>query len=175
MDNVTIGFILIGVAILLAIGELLIPSGGAIIIVAAILDLIGLLMIFVYGDWYLGFGAIVAEAILLPLLAILGLYIWPRTPWGKRMIVQGQLEDGKLVAFPGGEDLERLKGRVGKAVSVLRPAGVVQFDGRRVDCLSEGILIEPDTWVQCIDVKGATVIVRPVEPPSDLANLSQDS
>lgn len=171
MDNVTIGLILIVLAIVLAVGELFIPTGGALFVIAAILDLIGLLMVFLYGDWYLGFGVLVAEAILLPLLTILGLYLWPRTPWGRRMIVSGQPDEDKLVAFPGGEGIERLKGRIGKAVSVLRPAGVVEFEGRRIDCISEGVLIEPETWVRCIDVKGATVIVRPLDTPPDLANF----
>lgn len=171
MDNLTVGFVLITFAVVLAAAELVIPSGGAILVVAAILDLIGLLMIFVYGDWYVGFATLVGQAILLPIFAVLAMYIWPRTPFGRRMIVEGTPSDEKLVAFPGGEELERLRGRVGKAVSVLRPAGVVEFDGRRVDCLSEGVLIEPNTWVRCIDVKGATVIVRPLESPPDLADL----
>jgi len=175
MDNVTIGFVLVVVAILLVVAEIVIPSGGVLMIIAAILDLIGLSMIFVYGDWYLGFGVLVGEAIILPVLAILGLYIWPRTPWGRRMVIAGQLDDNKLAAFPRSEDLEKLKGRVGKAVSVLRPAGVVEFDGRRVDCLSEGVLIEPNTWVRCVDVRGATVIVRPIDQPPDLANITLES
>lgn len=175
MDNLTIGFVLITLAVVLAAAELVIPSGGAILVIAAILDLIGLLMIFVYGDWYVGFATLVGQAILLPIFAVLAMYIWPRTPFGRRMIVEGTTSEEKLVAFPGGEELERLRGRVGRAVSVLRPAGVVEFDGRRVDCLSEGVLIEPNTWVRCIDVKGATVIVRPLESPPDLANLEAPS
>ncbi len=171
MDYLTIGFALIALAVVLAAAELVIPSGGSILVVAAVLDLIGILVVFVYGDVYLGFATLVGQAILLPIFVVLAMYIWPRTPFGRRMIVEGQPTDEKLVAFPGGEELEQLRGRVGKAVSVLRPAGVVEFDGRRVDCLSEGVLIEPNTWVRCIDVKGATVIVRPLENAPDLANF----
>jgi membrane-bound serine protease (ClpP class) len=68
------------------------------------------------------------------------------------------------------QELDAFKGRIGKAVSVMRPAGVVSFDGRRVDCLSEGMLIEPDTWVRCVEVKAGRVVVRPIDAP-DLKDL----
>jgi membrane-bound serine protease (ClpP class) len=67
-------------------------------------------------------------------------------------------------------ELERLRGRVGRTLSPLRPAGLVDFDGQRIDCLSEGILVEPGTWVRCIDVKPGKVLVRPIDEP-DLAKL----
>ena len=59
---------------------------------------------------------------------------------------------------------------VGRAVSLLRPAGVVDFDGQHVDCLSESILVEPGTWVRCLDVKPGRVLVRPIDEP-DLRKL----
>jgi membrane-bound serine protease (ClpP class) len=67
-------------------------------------------------------------------------------------------------------ELEQLRGRFGRAISALRPAGVVEFDGRRVDTLTEGMMVEPGQWVRCIDVKAGKVIVRPVEKP-DLGDL----
>ena len=73
--------------------------------------------------------------------------------------------------MPVNLELEQLRGRYGKTVSALRPAGITEFDGRRVDTLSEGGLIHPGQWVRCIDVKAGRVIVRPVEGPPDLANL----
>ena len=47
----------------------------------------------------------------------------------------------------------------------------IEFDGRRVDCLSEGLLIEPETWVRCVDVKASRVLVRPIDKPPDLNEL----
>jgi hypothetical protein len=48
---------------------------------------------------------------------------------------------------------------------------VVDFDGRRVDVLTEGMLVEPGTWVRCIDVKSGKVIVRPLERPPTAQDL----
>lgn len=166
MDNLTLGFILIGIALVLTVAEFLLPTGGVLLVLAGCADLVGLVMVFYYGDRYMGFAAVAAEAIVLPLLAALFVYVWPRTPMGRRMIVRTEHDDATLAALPANLELEPLRGRMGRVVTVMRPAGVVEFDGRRVDCLSEGIMIEPDTWVRCIDVKAGRVIVRPVDKPN---------
>jgi membrane-bound ClpP family serine protease len=171
MDNLTLGFILIGVALVLTVAEFFLPTGGILLVLAGCADLVGLVMVFYFGDRYLGFATLVVEAIALPLLAGLFLYIWPRTPMGRRMVVRSEDHDGDTVAtMPGNLELDQLHGRLGKVVSLLRPSGLVEFDGRRVDCLSEGMLIEPDTWVRCIEVKAGRVVVRPVDKP-DLGEL----
>ena len=73
--------------------------------------------------------------------------------------------------MPTNLELEQLRGRYGKAVSSLRPSGVVEFDGKRVDCMSEGSMIDPGQWVRCIDVKAGKVMVRQVERPPDLGDI----
>jgi membrane-bound serine protease (ClpP class) len=167
MDNLTLGFILIGVALVLTVAEFLLPSGGVFLVLAGCADLVGLVMVFYYGDRYLGFATLAIEAIILPLLAGLFVYIWPRTPMGRRMMVRSESADETTIAsMPANLELEPLRGRLGRVVTLMRPAGAVEFDGRRVDCLSEGLMIEPDTWVRCIDVKAGKVIVRPVEKPN---------
>jgi membrane-bound serine protease (ClpP class) len=166
MDNLAIGFILIGAALVLLVGELLLTTGGVLLVMAGILDFIGVAMIFRYGDPYLGFITVAAEAILLPLAGALAFYVWPHTPMGRRLILRRTDGDGSTLASSSAfQELEQYRGRIGKATSVLRPSGVVEFDGRRIDCMSEGILIEPETWVRCIDVKAGHVIVRPIDSP----------
>lgn len=166
MDNLTLGFILIGVALVLTMAEFLLPTGGVLLVLAGCADLVGLVMVFYYGDRYLGFATLAVEAIVLPSLAALFVYVWPHTRMGRRMIVRMSDDDTTLATMPANLELEPLRGRIGKVVTVLRPSGAVEFDGRRVDCLSEGIMIEPDTWVRCIDVKAGRVIVRPVDKPN---------
>lgn len=166
IDNLTLGFILIGIALVLTVAEFLLPTGGVLLVLAGCADLVGLVMVFYYGDRYLGFALLAVEAIVLPLLGALFVYVWPRTPMGKRMIVQSVADDSTLAALPANLELEALRGRIGRVVSILRPAGAVEFDGRRIDCLSEGMMIEPNSWVRCIDVKAGKVIVRPVDKPN---------
>jgi membrane-bound ClpP family serine protease len=166
MDNVHLGFILIGVALLLLLAELFLSTGGILLAVAGLVDLIGLVVVFVYGEPYVGLVTLAAEAIILPLAASLMFYVWPHTPMGRRLIMRRtESASATLAETAVYQQLEQLRGHIGKATSVMRPAGVVEFDGHRVDCLSEGILIEPDTWVRCIDVKAGRVIVRPIDAP----------
>ena len=65
--------------------------------------------------------------------------------------------------MPVNLELEQYRGRIGRAISALRPSGVVDFDGRRVDVITEGMMVEPGQWVRCIDVRTGRVLVRPVE------------
>jgi membrane-bound serine protease (ClpP class) len=49
---------------------------------------------------------------------------------------------------------------------------MADFDGRRIDVIAEGLMVDPGTWVRCIDVKAGKVIVRPVDKP-DLGELER--
>jgi membrane-bound serine protease (ClpP class) len=106
-----------------------------------------------------------------PVLFGLVFYYWPKTPMGKRFFLHGPEEDHTLASTPGNLELEQLRGHYGKTLSPLRPAGVTDFDGRRVDTITEGIMIEAGQWVRCIDVQAGKVIVRPVDKPPDLGDL----
>jgi hypothetical protein len=105
-----------------------------------------------------------------PVLGSVLLHYWPRTPIGRRFFLTGPDEDATVASLPANQELEQLKGRFGRALSALRPAGVVDFDGRRIDTITEGMMVEPGQWVRCIDVRAGKVIVRPVERP-DLGDL----
>ena len=64
--------------------------------------------------------------------------------------------------------------KTGRALDVGEVAndyGLTDFDGRRVDTISEGPMIAPGAWVRCIEVKAGRVIVRQVETPPDLADM----
>jgi membrane-bound ClpP family serine protease len=63
------------------------------------------------------------------------------------------------------ESLHTLIGRRGRALTPLRPAGSVDFDGRRLDGLSEGAYIDEDTPVTGIRVRGRFLVVRAYPDP----------
>jgi membrane-bound serine protease (ClpP class) len=90
---------------------------------------------------------------------------------GRRFFLHGTQEDDTLANLPVNLELEQLRGRYGRTISALRPAGLTDFDGRRVDTITEGMMIEPGQWVRCIDVQAGKVIVRPVDKPPDLGEL----
>lgn len=172
MDNLHFAYILILLGFLFLLAELILTSGGLFVVLAIICELIGVVMVFYYGDSFRGFIALSVVTLTMPLLAGFVFYIWPRTPMGRKLILRRKAaEEDTIAAMPELSDLERLRGRIGKAVSPLRPSGVVEFDGRRVDTIaSEGIFVEPGTWVRCIDVRAGKVLVRPIDEPN-LADL----
>ena len=74
----------------------------------------------------------------------------------------------------GNAELEGLRGKTGRTVSPLRPSGVAVFDGRRIDVITEGLMVDAGQWVKCIEVRANKVIVRPADPPTldDFENAS---
>jgi membrane-bound ClpP family serine protease len=161
----TLGAFLIGVGFLLLVAELFLPSGGILPVLSLASIIVGVAMIFRH-DITTGVYTLVGVGVVLPAVAGLLLYLWPRTPIGRRLILPPSAEDDTMAALPANQELEGLKGRFGKTISALRPAGVVDFDGRRVDTLTEGMMVEPGQWVRVVDVRAGKVIVRPVDKPN---------
>lgn len=173
MDNLTLAYLLIAVGLVLLAAELLLPSGGVLLVCAAACVVSGVYMTFVYGDSALGLGTLVGVALIVPVVGWGALTLWPYTPFGRRLIQQGSDEGDTLAALPANAELEALRGRFGRAVSALRPSGVAEFDGRRVDVITEGVMVEPGQAVRCVEVRSGRVLVRPSDPPTlkDLENV----
>jgi membrane-bound serine protease (ClpP class) len=166
MKPLVLAFILIAVGLLLLLAEVLIPSG--ICFVIAVCALVGgVAMTFIYQeDPYTGWLTLLFVFVVVPLIGTLVLRLWPRTPMGRRFFLAGAEEDATVASMPVNIELEQLRGRIGRTLSPLRPAGVTEFDGRRVDTLSEGMMVEAGQWVKCIDVRAGKVIVRPIDKPN---------
>jgi membrane-bound ClpP family serine protease len=165
MDNLVLAYVLIAAGFLLLAAELFIPSGGILFVLAVAAIAGGVAMTFFY-DVSVGTITLIGIFVALPTLGSLLLHYWPKTRWGKRFFLTAPEEDETLASTPINQELEQLRGRIGRALSALRPSGVVDFDGRRVDVITEGMMVEPGQWVRCIDVKAGKVIVRPVDKPN---------
>lgn len=166
MDSsyLTFGSFLIGAGFLLLLAELFVMSG--ILLVLALSGIaVGVVLIFYY-DTTTGVFTMLGVFVAFPILARFLLHYWPRSSMGRRFFLTEGDEDATVAFLPLNQELEQLKGRFGRTLSDLRPAGVVDFDGRRVDTLSEGMMIEAGQWVRCIEVRAGKVIVRAAEKPA---------
>jgi membrane-bound ClpP family serine protease len=163
MDPLTVAYVLIGLGLVLLVAEIFIPSGGLLFVASAAAIVAGVAMAFWYGDSSTGFLTLIGVFIIVPVLAAAMLYIWPRTRMGKRFILPDQ--DATLAQMPVNLELEQLRGRFGQALSDLRPAGVAGFDGKRIDVMTEGMMVSAGAWVRCVDVKAGKVVVRQVDKP----------
>jgi membrane-bound serine protease (ClpP class) len=170
MDNLTLAYVLIGLGLALLLAELFLPTGGILFVLSVGALVVGVAMTFSY-DQSTGVVTLIAVFVAIPLVGAIAFHYWPKTPLGKRFVLSGPEQDATVASMPVNLELEQLRGRHGRTISALRPAGVTEFDGRRVDTMSEGPLIEPGQWVRCIDVKASRVIVRQIERPPDLADF----
>ncbi len=176
MDNLVLPYGLILLGLILLGAEIFLPTGGILFVLALGSLVVGVAMIFAHDaqhDTRWGMATVVSLAVLIPVLGSLLLHYWPKTSIGRRFFLSGPEEDATVANMPVHLELEQLRGRYGKTVSSLRPSGIVDFDGRRVDTMSEGDLIPPGQWVRCIDVKAGKVVVRPVDRPPDLETMGE--
>lgn len=167
-------YALIAIGMFLMAVEFFLPTGGILFVLGIGGLLAGVAMSFAASATQ-GLVTLIALFILVPLFSSTFLQFWRRTKIGKQLILEGADEDDTIAKMPVNLELEQLRNRYGKTVSSLRPAGITDFDGKRIDTLSEGDMIDPGQWVRCIDVRAGRVIVRRVEKPPSLDNIDLTS
>jgi membrane-bound ClpP family serine protease len=165
MDPLIFAYILIAVGVVLVLAELVIPTGFILVAIGVCCLFVGVGLMFVHGSTDTALMALLSLCVGGPLLGSLLFYLWPYSPMGRRAL-KGTDIDATISSMAGNVGLEALRGKTGKAVSPLRPSGVAEFEGRRIDVITEGIMVEPGEWVKCIDVRANRVIVRPADKPS---------
>jgi membrane-bound serine protease (ClpP class) len=151
---------LIGLGILLLFIELiLLPGFGAAGVPGLVLICIGVGMIWGRSGWETALmfagGALV---VMIP-LATLGLWLAPRTRFGKAVILDTAARSADGFQAPP-KELANLIGKSGRATSPLRPAGIALINDQRVDVVTRGEFIEDETEVEVIFVEGSRVVVR---------------
>jgi len=70
-------------------------------------------------------------------------------------------EDKELGYSAHPDDKSEYIGKTGKALTPLRPVGAAIIDGKRIDVVTEGELIERDTQIEVIRVEGNKIFVKP--------------
>jgi len=168
-SSLSLAYVLIGVGFLLLMLELIIPTSGTLFVLSVVTIAIGTAMTF-YHDTSTGWMTLLGVFVAFPVVGGLVLHYWPRTPMGRRLILSGPGDDDTLASMPSHLELEQLRGRFGRTLSDLRPSGITEFDGRRVDTITEGMMVEAGQWVRCVDVQSGKVVVRPADKP-DLGDL----
>ena len=150
MDEIWI-ILLFVFGMVMVVAEIMLPG--------VIMGLVGLGCLL--GSIYLAFGRSVGLAWTLvgiavasvPVLAIL----WVKVL--NRVLAIKMTQKGYTSAQVG---LKDLVGQEGVALTPLRPAGMARFGDRKVDVVSEGEVVDPDSRVRVVEVKGNRVVVRGV-------------
>ena len=68
----------------------------------------------------------------------------------------------KQDGFTSGEDMAYFLNREGVVTTMLRPVGMADFDGVKLEVLSEGEIVEAGSRVKVVKVEGRKLLVRRV-------------
>ena len=173
-DYLTIALILIAVGVVFLGAEILLPTGGILVVGALLFFALGVGTILYHGTTAEAAVAMAGLAVGLPAAGYVAVHAWRRMSLGRTSLDEPGADDPLTAVVPQLAELEQLRGRVGRTVSTMRPSGVVEFDNTRVDAMTEGPMLDAGVLVRCIDVRSGKVIVRRMEPPRDIADINLD-
>lgn len=146
----------------LIILEVFIPSGGLIGLLSGGLLILSLWLAFA-RSLTTGLVFLLCLSVGLPLVLSLAVRLWPHTPIGRWMFLKPPTAD-EVEAAPshatGGTRLEHLIGQHGRTITPLRPSGVIELDGRRIDAMSEDGFLEANSLVRILQIRSGQAIVR---------------
>jgi membrane-bound ClpP family serine protease len=165
----TLSAILFIVGLLLLVVEMFIPGFGIAGGTGLLLLVIGIII--TARSWT---DALVMTAILLALVALFLFIILRSAKKGllhRRLILwsASRTEQG-FIATP---DYSNLVGREGMTLTVLRPAGYGDFDGQRLDIVTEGNYIPKGTKISVIRTEGRRIVVEPAPPAAEAGSTGQ--
>ncbi len=111
--------------------------------------------------------AIEALIIVLIVLIVIGTLVF----FALRSAARGRIFKSPLVlkesldhdaGYSATEEMSCFLGREGVTITPLRPAGMADFDGVKLDVVSESAYVEKDVPVRIIQVDGRRIVVRPL-------------
>lgn len=116
--------------------------------------------------WF-NIGPMAALGMTLIILSLLAIAI----SMSLRSAMKGKLSKSKMIlkeresseeGYRASEDMQSFLGLKGTAVTVLRPTGMAQFDGVKLNVMSDGEFIAAGTAVQVVNVEGNRIVVHTV-------------
>ncbi len=150
----TVIITLLVVGILLMLVETLLPG-----LVAGLIGFccMGAGVVIAYKDFGPTTGNIVLLAAVTALVIVTLLWIrfMPTSRLGRLFVTKDSI--GNL-----GVEQPELVGKTGTALTALRPSGTAEIDGRRVDVVTEGGMIDGGNPVKVVAVEGLRVVVRAI-------------
>ena len=145
----------------LIIAEVFVPSGG-LLSVCALAALVGGVAIFFNQGPVAGWVGLIIAILMVPTVLVLAYRIFPKTRFGKVVTLTPPQRD-RGDAIPDTNRLQELLGKDGVVISPLRPVGMCDFSGQRVECVAETGYIEKDRKVTVVRVQGTQLTVRSTE------------
>lgn len=145
----------------LIIAEVFVPSGG-LISICALTCLIGGVAIFFHHSTAAGMMGIGIAVVMIPSVLIIAYKIFPKTRFGKSVtLTPPKRQEGDAV--PDTPELKNMLGAVGVVITPLRPVGMCDFSGQRIECVAESGYVDKGKKVKVIRVQSTQLTVRVTE------------
>ncbi|MBR4081982.1 MAG: hypothetical protein IKK21_09390 [Clostridia bacterium] len=141
--------------------EAFMPGFGLPGISGIILEVIAVVM-----TWF-NLGPMAALGITLIILSIIAIAI----SISLRSATKGKLSRSQIIlndvesaeaGYRSSVDMNIFLGREGTATTVLRPTGMADFDGVKLNVMSEGEFVPAGTKVQIVQVEGSRIIIKTI-------------
>ncbi|UHA75814.1 nodulation protein NfeD [Paenibacillus sp. 481] len=144
------------VGLVLLVLELFIPSFGILGILGSASLIFGVVRAaYDTSDAFVSLGIAFVAAVIV--VVIVAKVFKHRGVWN-RFILRDTLSTNE--GYVSNDNQTALIGKVGTAITPLRPSGTVMIDGKHIDVVTDGTFIERDATVIVMEVEGARVVVR---------------
>lgn len=158
MDSIGAILFLYFVGFVLIAAELFLPSHGMLTIGALVC--FGLAVFHTFGhNQTAGMLAAIGCVVFVPTVLLLGIKYVAHLPMGNQLAPPNPTRDEVGAAFDQSE-CQQFVGVAGQTVTPLRPVGVCEFNGRRIQCVAESGMIDAGTKVRGVGLQMNALEVR---------------
>ncbi len=160
MTPIEFAMLFAAIGVILLVADLFVPSHGLLTVAGVVAFVVAVVCCFVVSA---RLGAYVGAALIIvsPFATMLMLRLWPHTVVGRRMTLAGVETHATSPAAVTTDQIT--PGERGTALTELRPVGMCDFAGQRVEAVSDRGIVAHGTAVFVVAVQNRRPIVRPLE------------
>jgi membrane-bound serine protease (ClpP class) len=140
--------------------ELFVPAAGVIGGAGIICMIIGTVLGYRHLGKAVGTIFLTGTLIGTPMMIVIGLKLFPKTFVGRKLILSHSQEKESGFTSYSKDMYDGLTGKTGKALTTLRPSGMVMIGSKKYSVVTSGEMIMKDKEVRVIKVEGSRIVVR---------------
>ncbi|MBA3313563.1 MAG: NfeD family protein [Planctomycetota bacterium] len=168
MDYSHAAVLLLLISLALLVTEVFVPSGGFIAVL--MLLALGGSVFCAFRAWWdtsptFWWGYIACVLVLLPAVLIGAFTIFPRTPYGRRVLLDAPAPEEITPYVKEQLELQALIGRQGITVTPHSPGGMIRIESRRYHSETRGMMLDAGEAIEIVAVKGNRLVIRLADAP----------